>query len=209
MEQFQHLKQTSSVNNYIDQFEEYMIQMKRDHPYLTDNFFLLRFIAGLKDTVKHSVKSHNPSTLRTAYWQARQQEQAYLSAIRRQPTPLPVTKPQSQTAPRPPINNRQRVVLDKPRERGKCWYCPEPWVFGHKCATVKSMLNAIQLQGHSDEEDMADIPDTFHDAVPNLTQEDAHNANPEDTTEAPNPLPESIMQISAEALHGIPGDTTL
>jgi hypothetical protein len=79
MEQFQHLKQTTTANNYIDLFEEYMIHMKRDHPYLTDNFFLLRFVAGLKDTVKHAVKSHNPSTLRNAYWQARQQEQAYLA----------------------------------------------------------------------------------------------------------------------------------
>jgi hypothetical protein len=48
MEQFQHLKQTTSVNLYIDSFEEYMINMQRDHSYLTDNFFLLRFISGLK-----------------------------------------------------------------------------------------------------------------------------------------------------------------
>jgi hypothetical protein len=79
MEQFQQLKQTSTVNIYIDNFEEHMVQMKRDHPYLMDNFFLLRLLAGLKDSVKHSVKIHNPSTLRAAYWHARQQEQAYLS----------------------------------------------------------------------------------------------------------------------------------
>jgi hypothetical protein len=61
MEQFHLLKQTTTVSNYIDNFEEHMLLMKRDHPYLTDNFFLLRFLAGLKGSVKHSVKSHNPS----------------------------------------------------------------------------------------------------------------------------------------------------
>jgi hypothetical protein len=72
MEQFQHLRQTGTVNQYIDIFEEYMICMQRDHSYLTDNFFLLRFISGLKETVKHAVKSHNPSTMKSAYWHARQ-----------------------------------------------------------------------------------------------------------------------------------------
>src|SRR4051812_25175849 len=47
---------------------------------------------------------------------------------------------------------RPRVALDKPREKGKCWYYPEKWTYVHKCNEVKNLLHAIQLQGHSDEE---------------------------------------------------------
>ena len=39
MEQFQQLKQVTTVSLYIDTFETYMIQMQRDHPYLTEIFF--------------------------------------------------------------------------------------------------------------------------------------------------------------------------
>jgi hypothetical protein len=85
MEQFQQLRQVTTVNLCIDQFEKYMIQMKRDYSDLTDKFFLLCFLSGLKDHIKHAVKSHQPSTLRTAYFHARQQELAYMSASRKMP----------------------------------------------------------------------------------------------------------------------------
>jgi hypothetical protein len=67
MEQFQHLKQQTFVYSYIDTFEDYIIRMRKDHPNLIENFFLLRFISILKDTVKHAVKIHAPPTLKLAY----------------------------------------------------------------------------------------------------------------------------------------------
>jgi hypothetical protein len=67
MEQFQHLKQQTFVYSYIDIFEDYIIRMRKDHPNLIENFFLLRFISILKDTVKHAVKIHAPPTLKLAY----------------------------------------------------------------------------------------------------------------------------------------------
>jgi hypothetical protein len=212
MEQFQHLKQHGSVNQYIDQFEEHMVQMQRDHPYLTDNFFLLRFIAGLKDTVKHLVKSHNPSTLRSAYWHARQQEQAYLSATKR--TPLPQqTRAAGQFLPKQQPSQkdfRPRLPSDKPKERGKCWYCPEPWTFGHKCNNVTSMLHAIQMQGHSDSDDTSDSQEIFQDASLTLPSSGPSEEQllPQQNLETVDPA-DTLMLISAEALHGIPGDTTL
>jgi hypothetical protein len=211
MEQFQQLKQTTSVNNYIDNFEEYMLQMKRDHPYLTNNFFLLRFLAGLKDSVKHSVKSHKPSTLRAAYWQACQQEQAHLATSKKQAT---VTNNQRNPnfLPRPNNlnrDNRPKQVQEKPRDRNKCWYCLEQWVFGHRCANVKSMLNAIEMQGHSDDKAQAELADNFQDAQPNLPPEiPIQDMVQHDPVAAP-PNNECLMQISAEALHGIPRQSTL
>ena len=155
MEQFQHLKHHTSVAIYIDSFEEHMIQMHKDHPCRTDNFFLLRFISGLKDLVKHVVKSHNPSTLKRDYCHALQQELAHLS-INKQQKNFQNTATRSNQATLPKQNNtfRRRNPSSNPKERGKYWYCPEPWVYGHKCSNIKSIVHAIQMQGHnsSDEE---------------------------------------------------------
>jgi hypothetical protein len=211
MEQFQQLKQTTSVNNYIDRFEEHMWQMKTDHLYLTDNFFLLRFLTGLKESVKHSVKSHNPSTLRAAYWHARQQEQAYLATTKKQAT-VSSNQRNSNFLPRPNNLNRDNKpwqVQEKPRDQNKCWYYPEPWVFGHRCANVKSMLNAIEMQGHSDNDTQAEVVEKYQDAQPNLPPDIAILDTIQQDPVPVLPNNECLMQISAEALHGIPGQSTL
>lgn len=75
MEQFQFLHQTASVSQYIDQFEESMVLLKKDNPYLEDPFFIASFVRGLKQDIKHFVKCHRPKKLLDAYWFARQLEQ--------------------------------------------------------------------------------------------------------------------------------------
>lgn len=75
MEQFQALQQVSSVAQYIDQFEESMVLLKKDNPYLEEAFFIASFVRGLKTDIKHLVKYHQPKKLLDAYWYARQLEQ--------------------------------------------------------------------------------------------------------------------------------------
>jgi hypothetical protein len=134
------------VDQYIDKFEDWMTLMKRDHQYLPESFFLLRFLCGLKDTIKHDTKCHKPASLRAAYWFARRQEQSYLANKKNlQPTAAKLSN--STPAPRPLLPWENKAPLPtRPRERGKCWYCPKNWTYGHKCNTVKSMLNAIELK---------------------------------------------------------------
>jgi hypothetical protein len=55
MDQLQLLKQTTTVNAYIDQYEQWMTQMKRERSYLPQDFFVDRFTSGLKDSIKHLV----------------------------------------------------------------------------------------------------------------------------------------------------------
>jgi hypothetical protein len=74
MEQCQVLEQVNIVDNYVGQFEEWVTLMRSDHSYLPQNFFLLRFLSALKETIKHDTKCHKPATLRVAYWFARQQD---------------------------------------------------------------------------------------------------------------------------------------
>jgi hypothetical protein len=206
MEQFQHLKQTTSVSAYIDAFEEYMINMQRDHPHLTDNF-LLRFISSLKDTVK----SHNSSTLKSAYWHARQQEQAYLSASKRPTYVVTNSRPSALPHNRQFNNfrdNRPRAPSEKPKERGKCWYCPEQWSFGHKCANMKKIVHAIQLQGHNDSEDSVELTDTYHDAQHTLPNTPLQPSTEDTAQTHQENQAKKLMQILVEAIHGIPGETT-
>jgi hypothetical protein len=133
--------------------------------------------------------------LRAAYWFARQQEQSYLSNNKKQNTTPMTTQTNNVNKALPARDNRQRPLPDKPRERGKCWYYPENWTYGHKCDSVKTLLHAIKLQGHSDEEEemQAEIPVAA--IVPDLQGE-------------PQPAGQ-LMSISAEALQGIAGDDTI
>jgi hypothetical protein len=82
MDQLQHLKQISSVDQYINLYESWMTQMKRGRSYLPQDFFVDRFISGLKDNIKHIVQCQKPATLLSAYWYARQYEKSNLSNIR-------------------------------------------------------------------------------------------------------------------------------
>jgi hypothetical protein len=195
MEQCQVLKQLNTVDNYIDQFEEWMSVMRKDHNYLTENFFLLRFLSGLKETIKHDTKCHKPATLRAAYWFARQQEQSFLANNKRTiPPTVGQNIPAYQQARAPLIrDNKPRLSLDKAREKGKCWYCPKPWSFGHKCTIVQSMLHAIQLQGHSSEEEEFNETET-RESLDNLQQDKPAGM---------------LMSISSAAAHGIAGNDTI
>jgi hypothetical protein len=69
------------------------------------------------------------------------------------------------------------------------------------------MLNAIEMQGHSDEE--LEMPENYQDAQANLPLDPVVADNAAQNREPVAANTECLMQISAEALHGIPGDTTL
>jgi hypothetical protein len=86
--QLQQLKQLSTVNIYIDLYESWMTQMKRGQPYLPLEFFVERFVSGLKEGIKHNVQCQKPHSLLSAYWFARQYEKAYLSGTKKTIIPL-------------------------------------------------------------------------------------------------------------------------
>ena len=57
MDQLQLLKQVNLVNYYIDTYGTFsMTQMKKAGSYLPQNFFIDRFISGLKEGIKHTVQ---------------------------------------------------------------------------------------------------------------------------------------------------------
>jgi hypothetical protein len=115
MELCQQLKQTSTVEQYIEQFEQWMLDMKRDHSYFPEGFFLLGFITGLKDTIKHDTQCHKPATLIAAYWFARKQELSYISNKKTSGAP----SNRSYTGNTLARNPMPRDTRPRPRERGR------------------------------------------------------------------------------------------
>jgi hypothetical protein len=74
MEQLQRLKQTTTVDSYINAYESWM--QVRGRSYLPQDFFVDKFLSGLQDNIKHTVQCQKPDTLLSAYWFARQYEKA-------------------------------------------------------------------------------------------------------------------------------------
>lgn len=79
------MKQTSTVQEYITKFEEFMGLVKRDNPFLQDSYFITSFVAGLQEPIQHHLQCHKPTTLTNAFWYARRLEQAHPLVKRQQP----------------------------------------------------------------------------------------------------------------------------
>ena len=145
MELLQTLKQMTTVNGYIDAYEQWMTLMKREKPYLQTDFFIDRFISGLKEGIRHTVLRQKPDSLMSAYWYARLYEKAHLANNKRPIIPAQQQRPNNFGAQRPAAVRDNRVQNREPR---KCWYCPENWTIGHKCHQMQLALNIMEMQGN-------------------------------------------------------------
>jgi hypothetical protein len=127
LETFHHIKQTTTVIEYIQKFEELMVMMQLDYPGLNEAYFINSFIAGMKEGIKHYLISHSPNTLCDTYWKAKEFENGILvkkslmnpntTYLKPNPT-LPLAKQPQATQPlnQPP----PKPIPIKPREQGKC-----------------------------------------------------------------------------------------
>jgi hypothetical protein len=137
------LKQTTSVAQYIQKFEELMSLIQKDYPNLNEPYFVSSFIAGLKEGIKHYLIPRSPQTLSDTEWKAKELEKdilvkkSLLSSTYTFPKPTtaytttPATKtllpfqttPSTKTQPTalPNQQTKPTQIPLKPRELGKCW----------------------------------------------------------------------------------------
>jgi hypothetical protein len=106
LELFHHLKQTTSVSDYIQKFEEMMALMQIEYPGLTEAYFVCSFIAGLREGIKYYLIPHSPKTLCDTYWKARELEKGILHKKSLLPT--------TYTKPATPYNQPKPVVPNQP-----------------------------------------------------------------------------------------------
>jgi hypothetical protein len=127
-----------------------MTLLKRGRSYLPQDFFVDRFVSGLKDNIKHTIQCQKPDSLLSTYWYAIQYENSYPSTNMRNMPVANALPLQARNIPN--CDNKNREGNARPREPRKCWYCPENWTMGHKCQPMKRALNALQMQGNSEED---------------------------------------------------------
>jgi hypothetical protein len=113
------------MDHYINNYETRMKMMKQGRNYLPQDFFIDRFISGLKDNIKHTIQCQKPDTQLSANWYAQLYEKTQLSIAHRptqfqQQNPLP-----ARHALACDLGNREGQAREK--EPRKCWYCPENW----------------------------------------------------------------------------------
>lgn len=128
--QFHNLKQTGTVSEYVDKFEELMRFVKRNIPSLPEEYFISSFVCGLKDHIQHHLQCHKPTNLTNAYWFAKRLEQAQ-PAVKRFLFTNPAMK-----APKPWVRDKEvkdqaNTSIADLRAAGKCFKCKEPWIPGH------------------------------------------------------------------------------
>ena len=94
VELFQNVKQYGmTVEQYIDKFEEYVDLVRRDHPYLQEQYITGCFIGGLRSDNKHDVCGQKPQGLLESYWYAKTYEKLQMQ----RGIPLALTETETRT----------------------------------------------------------------------------------------------------------------
>lgn len=181
-----------TVEQYIDKFEEYVDLVRRDHPYLQEQYLNSCFIGGLRNDIKHDVCGHKPQGLLESYWYAKNYEKA--ANARRNAINFNRGKQQNQASNVLVRNVGNRVQIKEngeKKEEKKCWFCKEPWFPRHQCK-VKKALNALLMEEeeHDEKEEME-------------TTETAENCDSDEGKDlTKGGKPEELMYVSHNAVYG-------
>jgi hypothetical protein len=203
------IKQTSSVQDYIERFTELVEQLKA---YTSPDplYYTTRFIDGLRYDIRSIIMVQRPVDLDAACTLALLQEEALEPGHRRDfkksdssvfsktatikgalpmppPAPCP-TDDKKQGRRGASVDDRLSALRNFRKARGLCIRCGDKWAPGHKCPT--------ELQLHALQE------------VWNLCQEDFQDEEPEPTSPDESEH-QAFMLLSAAALSGSAHPRTL
>ncbi|KAL5850318.1 hypothetical protein ACOSQ4_008331 [Xanthoceras sorbifolium] len=191
------LRQTGTVSEYQDKFEELQPRLRAKGYGLGEGFFLESFLSGLKSEIKNQVKMFSPSDLKTAIHLARLLEAA-IEPKRNRPwvqktniynsstiTPNQTlakthntyqnTHPTSiNTALKPtepiPIKRLTQAEMKTRRDKGLCYNCDEPYTYGHQC--TKKRLYMLMGEDEEDQEIDTEIEEVQEEFVPEICKEE-------------------------------------
>ncbi|XP_042979958.1 uncharacterized protein LOC122310144 [Carya illinoinensis] len=158
MEALMWLKQTTTVESYMSQFERLTNRLRA----LSDNHMLSRFLCGLKDEIRIPVRMLCPVNLNAAYGLAKMQEE-YIPSIRKIAKSMgerttamgggnystsSYSSDYSNKWRKPmggakPISSEQ---MNEKRRKGLCFNCDEKWNPQHTCKTPQIYLLDVNEQ---------------------------------------------------------------
>jgi Retroviral aspartyl protease len=106
--------------------------------YSEDDFYLLRFLSGLKSEIADAIELHTPQTLKQAFQLARQIERSFASQYKRHNTNYKQPQP-SIIGTQPSVSNNSTqpsvstpLSLDHKKALRLCFKCNEKFYKGHK-----------------------------------------------------------------------------
>ena len=192
VELFQNVKQYGmTVEQYIDKFEEYVDLVRRDHPYLQEQYITSCFIGGLRNDIKHDVCGQKPQVLLESYRYAKTYEKAALAKKATYGVNRNMSKGfnaggqgRNQTNRNQPRNEGER------KEEKNYWFCKEPWLPKHQCK-VKQALHALLVEGNEEEGTTEET--TEHES----NEEDEGKNQTDDKGKT-----KEVMCVSLNAIHG-------
>ncbi|KAL2236288.1 UNVERIFIED_CONTAM: hypothetical protein Sindi_0820500 [Sesamum indicum] len=164
MTTFNKLQHETTVNAYLERFEELKDQMLIFNKNLEEEFFKMKFISGLKEEIKSLVTTCEPTSLNQAIVLARRQEYAVSAILRkaqpsnRNPHPKPPYNPPLKNLPPRPNYQPKRFLTEAEvrakKEKNLCYKCDEPYVPGHKCRyrQVYMLLSDEESRDYEDAE---------------------------------------------------------
>jgi hypothetical protein len=178
-----HIKQTSTVQDYIDRFCE-LVDLLVTYEHTTDPlYYTMRFVDGLRDDIKCVILVQRPGDLDTACSLALLQEAAEPARADRSYTARPMLKPvaarwdQPRTgtsdnskhslAAAPTADSKVASLRAYRHARGLCQYCAEKWSKGHKCAETVQ-LHVVQELWDMLSVDQPESKGEFEDSVDQL-----------------------------------------
>jgi hypothetical protein len=166
--QWFHIAQDSSVSEYVEKFDGIMHQLLAYNSSLPLNYFVTKFVEGLKPAIRSGVLMQKPQDLDSACSLALLQEEILEGSqpIQYKKTDYSVvskytSRHSSPTLSNPPAtvpaidDKRTNVVFSKPRDdelsalkayrrsKGLCFTCGERWGKDHKCST-SVQLHVVQ-----------------------------------------------------------------
>jgi hypothetical protein len=207
LESFHHLKQSTSIVEYILKFEEMMSLMQMEYPGPTEQHFVSSFITGLKEGIKHYLIPHILQSLCDVYWKAKELEKGILvkkslltptSFYTKSTNSYTPHKPQTLPQPTLPHNPQPQAkpIPIKPKEQGKCWGCNENWTPGHKfVCKFRLAINVITVQ-----------PEDWL-AMEQMMENDNHSLLEAEVTDPPIEQPQLLM-ISSHVARGTSSSAT-
>ncbi|KAJ4807408.1 polyprotein [Rhynchospora pubera] len=190
LEEFRKVTHLGKIDDYIRNFEKVRCRLMSATKMKDTNFYLMAFLSGLRDELKHTVEMCEPSNLNQAYKFARQAELSLEGQERRGRVMLrnilpPITQPRNfklhenverkpiQSFPTPPklpipsVDNN-KLSFDQMKKMGLCYWCGDKYYQGHKCQKKRiHMLEASDLQ---EEEQSPDNEEPAHNQFQELEE---------------------------------------
>ncbi|KAJ1688260.1 hypothetical protein LUZ63_019650 [Rhynchospora breviuscula] len=170
VDEFKRVHQTRRVGDYIKKFEKAKTRLMFETKIRNMPFYVMGFVSGLKDELRHAVDILDPVTLNQAYQFAKKAE-LHLDGLEKrykitaktnyfQPSDKSV--PTQSTRPHRffpdkkliPGHNSKSLTLDQKKALGLCFWCNEKYVPGHKCQGKDlHSMEALEATIHSDTEE--------------------------------------------------------